>query len=156
LTITSWRVVTRRFKEKAFDGEGARIAGGRWNSIGIPVVYTAATTSLGLLELLVHSPGMRLFPSYVAIPVLFGEQVVEIFEHVRLPEDWRRHPSPGGMQKIGDEWAASQQSCILRVPSAVVPHEWNYLLNPKHPDFNTLGIGDPIKLDTDQRLHSKE
>jgi len=152
LTITSWRVVTRRFQENAFDGEGARIAGGRWNSVGTPVVYTAAASSLGLLELLVHSSGPRLLPFYLAIPVSFDEQIVDRFDLAQLPKNWRRHPSPRGVQRIGDEWMASEQSCVLRVPSVVVPHEWNYLLNPKHPNFASLEIGDPIGLETDPRL----
>jgi len=152
LTITSWRVVARGFKETAFDGEGARIAGGRWNSIGNPAVYTAATTSLGLLELLVHSSGTRLLPSYVAIPVVFDERLVDRFDRARLPKSWRSHPAPQKTQKTGDEWIASGLSCILEVPSVIVPHESNYVFNPKHTDFGSLEIGDPISLEVDPRL----
>ena len=53
---------------------------------------------------------------------------------------------------MGDQWLASGQSCILEVPSVIVPHESNYILNPKHPDFSSIQIGDPIDLDIDQRL----
>jgi len=152
LTITSWRVVTQRFQDTAFDGEGARIVGGRWNSIGIPVVYTAATSSLGLLEMLVRSSGTRLLPFYLVIPVVFDERCVDRFDRAQLPKGWKSHPSPRDTQKIGDEWIASGQSCVLEVPSVIVPHESNYVFNPKHPDFGSLEIGDPISLEVDPRL----
>ena len=150
--VTSWRVVNRRFEEAAFDGEGARIAGGRWNSVGNPVVYTAATTSLGLLELLVHSSKTRLLPFYLVIPVIFDERRVEKVDRAQLPKVWRSYPLPRGTQEIGDQWLASGRSCILEVPSVIVPHESNFMLNPNHPDFSTLEIGDAIDLDIDQRL----
>lgn len=152
MTITSWRVVTRRFRETAFDGEGARIVGGRWNSIGKPVVYTAATSSLGLLEMLVRSSGTRLLPFYLAIPVIFDERSVDRFDRAKLPKGWRLHPSPRDTQEIGDEWIASMQSCVLEVPSVIVPHESNFILNPKHPDFGSLEIGEPVNLEIDPRL----
>ena len=150
--VTSWRVVKRRFEEAAFDGEGARIAGGRWNSVGNPVVYTAATTSLGLLELLVHSSKACLFPFYLVIPVIFDERLVDRVDRAQLPKEWRSHPLPRGTQEIGDHWLASGRSCILEVPSVIVPHESNFVLNPKHPDFASLEIGEPIGLDIDHRL----
>jgi RES domain-containing protein len=152
LTITSWRVVTRRFRETAFDGEGARIVGGRWNSIGTAVVYTAATSSLGLLEMLVRSSGTRLLPFYLAIPVIFDERNVYRFDRAQLPKGWSLHPSPRDTQKIGDEWVASMQSWVLEVPSVIVPHESNFILNPKHPDFGSLEIGEPVNLEIDPRL----
>ena len=150
--VTSWRVVNRRFEEAAFDGEGARIAGGRWNSVGNPVVYTAATTSLGLLELLVHSSKTRLLPFYLVIPVIFDERRVEKVDRAQFPKDWRSYPLPRGTQEIGDQWLASGRSCILEVPSVIVPHESNFMLNPNHPDFSSLEIGDAIDLDIDQRF----
>ena len=152
MTITSWRLVTRRFKDTAFDGEGARISGGRWNSVGNPVVYTAATTSLGLLELLAHSSTTRLLPFYLAIPVVFDERLVDRFDRAQIPKGWRSHPLPRGTQKIGDGWIAPGHSCILEVPSVIVPRESNFILNPKHPNFASVGIGEPIDLDVDARL----
>jgi RES domain-containing protein len=152
LTITSWRLVTRRFAKSAFDGDGARIGGGRWNKVGNRAVYTAATTSLGLLELLVHSSGTRLLPSYIAIPVVFDERIIDRIDRTRLSKNWRLNPFPRETQVMGDEWLVSGHSCILEVPSAIVPHESNYILNPKHPEFASLEIGQPISLEIDDRL----
>ena len=149
--VTSWRVVKRRFVSEAFDGEGARISGGRWNSAGHAVVYTSATTSLGLLENLVHTKA-RLLPFYFTCPVTFDANLVETVEPGKLPVNWRSLPSPFTLKRIGDEWVDSMRSCILEVPSVIVPHESNFILNPKHPDFASIQIGEPIDLDIDQRL----
>jgi len=153
LTITSWRVVSERFVSRAFEGEGARRAGGRWNGAGRAAVYTAATTSLGLLETLVHAD-LGLLPFYLAIPVAFNADLVEIVDMGKLPSDWNSVPAPRQLQRMGDDWLIAGRSCILEVPSVIVPHESNFILNPNHADFGLLEIGEPISLDIDQRLHS--
>ena len=149
--ITSWRVVRQDFVVRAFDGEGARVWGGRWNSAGCAVVYTSATTSLGLLEKLVHTDA-SLLPFYATISVTFGADLVEMLEPGGLPASWRSFPAPHELQRVGDAWVDSMRSCILEIPSVIVPHESNFILNPKHPDFSSIQIGDPIDLDVDARL----
>jgi len=148
---TSWRVVKKEFATQAFDGEGARISGGRWNSAGRAVVYTSATTSLGLLEKMVHTDA-NLLPLYITIPVAFDTDLVEMVEPGKLPVNWLSLPAPLQLQRLGDEWADSRRTCILEVPSVLVPHESIFILNPKHPDFTSLEIGGPIGLETDSRL----
>ena len=150
--ITSWRVVRQDFVVRAFDGEGARVWGGRWNSAGCAVVYTSATTSLGLLEKLVHTDA-SLLPFYATISVTFGADLVKMLEPGGLPASWRSFPAPHELQRVGDAWVDSMRSCILEVPSVIVPHESNFILNPKHPDFTSIQIGDPIDLDVDARLN---
>jgi len=151
LRITSWRVTAAKHAETAFDGEGARRWGGRWNSRGRAAVYTSATTSLALLETLVHAD-LGLLPFYATIPVSFDAELLTRFEVEGLPGRWRALPIPGEAQALGDRWLESQASCVLEVPSVVVPHESNFVLNPGHPDFGSLEIGDPIMLETDPRL----
>jgi RES domain-containing protein len=149
--ITSWRVVRREFAVRAFEGEGAREWGGRWNSRGRAVVYTAATTSLGLLEMMVHAQS-ELLPVYSAIPVMFDGDLVETVEPAALPIDWRSVPAPRALRGLGDAWIDSLRSCILEVPSVVVPHESNFVVNPRHPEFASIEIGEPIDLEMDLRL----
>ena len=149
--ITSWRVVRLDLAAGAFDGEGARERGGRWNSIGRAVVYTAATTSLGLLEKTVHAES-GLLPFYSAVPVTFDRIFVETIEPAMLPAIWRSTPAPTVLQQIGDAWIESMRSCVLEVPSVIVPHESNFVLNPNHPDYGSLEIGEPIDLEMDARL----
>jgi len=151
LTITAWRVVKHEFVATAFDGEGARLFGGRWHSSGRAVVYTSASASLGLLEQLVHAE-KGLLPFYLTIPVTFDADLVEMIDPVRIPTRWQSSPPPYELQQIGDEWVDSMRSCVLEVPSVIVPHESNFILNPKHPDFASIEIGDPIALEIDTRL----
>ena len=149
--ITSWRVVRPDLAARALDGEGARKWGGRWNSAGRAVVYTAATTSLGLLEKMVHAESV-LPPIYSAIPVTFDRDLVETIEPGALPVDWRAVPAPRPLQVLGDAWVDSMRSCVLEVPSVVVPHESNFVLNARHPGFASIAIGEPIELAMDARL----
>ena len=145
-------MVKHEFVATAFDGEGARLFGGRWHGSGRAVVYTSATTSLGLLEQMVHAE-KRLLPFYMAVPVIFDADLVENIDSGSLPASWQSSPPPFELQQIGDEWANSMRSCILEVPSVTVPHESNFILNPKHPDFGAIEIGEPIDLDIDHRLN---
>jgi len=151
LRFTAWRVVKHEFVATAFDGEGARLFGGRWHSSGRVVVYTSASASLGLLEQLVHAE-KGLLPIYITIPVTFVADLVEMIDLVRIPTRWQTSPPPYELQQIGDEWVDSMRSCVLEVPSVIVPHESNFILNPKHPDFASIEIGDPIALEIDTRL----
>jgi len=147
----AWRVVKRRLQVDAFDGEGAFRNGGRWNSPGTRVVYAASTTSLAILEIVVH--GVEpLLERYVAIPVEFDASLVSEVGVGALPSGWRAFPALFELKRIGDERAASGSSAVLRGPSAVVPHEWNYILSPEHDDFAGMTIGSSISLETDLRL----
>jgi RES domain-containing protein len=114
-------------------------------------VYLSETVALALLEILVHVDG-SLLPNYVTIPVTFQESMVSTVDRATLPDDWRSYPGPFKLRRIGDDWAASRASCLLKVPSVVVPDESNYLLNPEHPDFQSMVIGDAVDLKIDLRL----
>lgn len=151
MRITSWRVTAAKHAATAFDGEGARRWGGRWNSRGRVAVYTSATSSLALLETLVHAD-LGLLPYYVAIPVSFDLKLVTRVGLEELPARWRALPIPGEAQALGDRWLDSQASCVLEVPSVIVPHESNYVLNCGHPDFGSLEIGNAVSLAIDPRL----
>ncbi len=70
----------------------------------------------------------------------------------QMPAGWRDPHGSAALQALGDQWLRSRQSAVLMVPSAVMPDESNYLLNPAHPDFHRIMIGLPVKLDTDTRL----
>jgi RES domain-containing protein len=151
-TITAWRIVKARFAASAFDGEGARRFAGRWNSKGTPMVYTAGSQALAVLELLVHLEDSDLLKHYRLIPVTFDERLVQALGTKSLPANWKRRPTPISVRAIGDAWIASSESVVLKVPSVIVPGESNYLLNPRHPDFAKLSIGRPQPYRFDPRL----
>ena len=148
-----WRLCKR--EHAAFDGEGARLAGGRWNRRGTPMIYTSQSLSLAAIEILVHcDPG--LLPDLVAIPADIPEAVsIEPVDEATLPRGWRRHPPPDALAKIGSAWANSARTPVLSVPSAVVSRERNYLLNPRHPDFTKIRRGEAEPFSFDRRLNRR-
>ncbi|MEJ2013195.1 MAG: RES family NAD+ phosphorylase [Anaerolineales bacterium] len=155
MTLRAWRIVKARYAESAFSGEGARLYGGRWNSPGVPVVYAAQHQSLAVLEVLVGLEDAGLLPRFVLFRVEFDEKLVETLADAALPRDWRANPPPRSTQRLGDAWAVEGRSAVLSVPSAVVPAERVYLLNPRHPDFGALAIEGPYPYAFDPRLGGK-
>ena len=148
---TVWRLVTARFADTAFSGEGARVYGGRWNRKGIPLVYTAGSQSLAMLEMLVQDEPLR--ARYVMIPARIPAGVrIKHLKIEDLPADWRDRAAREQLQAIGAEWARKRTTAVLSVPSAVIPSESNYLLDPLHPDFKRIEIGKPEAFVTDLRL----
>jgi len=117
----------------------------------VPIVYTAANRSLAMLEMLV--PDQPLRARYVIIEARIPAGLA--IDSVRidyLPSDWREITARETLQGIGAEWARKRNTAVLAVPSAVVPPESNYLLNPLHPDFKRIKIGKPTTVETDLRL----
>jgi len=150
--LAAWRITSAKYAETAFSGEGAKEYGGRFNSVGTPVVYTSESISLATLELLAKAGRRRRLSDRVVLPVAFEESQVIAYEEKDLPEGWAARPYGPASQQIGDQWIESEASVVLRVPSVVVPAECNYLINPGHPEFGELEIGKPRPLRPDPRL----
>jgi len=149
--LTVWRMTTAPHAAAAFTGEGARRYGGRWNPKGIPMVYTAGSQSLAMLEMLVQDDPLR--AHYVMIPVTLPDRLkIETLPPGVLPLDWRTPESRPLLQDMGADWYQRGSSAVLAVPSAVIPSEANYLLNPHHPAFGRIRIGAPEVFVTDLRL----
>jgi RES domain-containing protein len=152
MTHTGWRIVPARHAAEAFDGEGAKLHGGRWNPVGVSMVYASEHQSLAALELRVHIDKTSMRTLYKAFPFHFDERLLEIFPIRALPNDWKQEPPPPSLQRLGCDWAKSGKSAILAVPSVIVPKEFNYLINPAHPDFGKIKIDPPTDFAFDQRL----
>lgn len=150
--ITSRRIVKAKYASAAFDGEGARVAGGRWNSPGVGMVYTSESVALALLETLVHLGRTAILSDFVIFACTFDEALVDSLTVGQLPRNWRTYPTPSSLQEIGDDWVRSGRSAVLRVPSVLAEGEHNFLLNPLHPDFPRIRTSAPQKFDFDQRL----
>lgn len=149
---TAWRLVAPKWAASAFDGEGARLTGGRWNTKGVPLVYLASSLALAALELLVHIDYRRALEAHVALSATFDEQLALYVRREDLPIDWTKAEQIPHTQALGDAWARSRTSAILAVPSSVVPSELNYLLNPEHPDAKTVRVGRAEPFCFDPRL----
>jgi RES domain-containing protein len=115
-------------------------------------VYVASTRSLAVLEMAVHLDRSMLLASFVLIPCEFDERLVIVVDRGALPADWRRDPPPSEAAAIGDAWVRRAQSAVLALPSAIIEQETNFLLNPAHPDFAAIRIGDPQDFEFDKRL----
>lgn len=146
-----WRVCSRRYR--AFDGEGARLYGGRWNPHGTRAVYTSGSLSLAALECFVNLDPDLLPRGLVAMPAEIPDDVrIQQITIRDLPRNWRDAPAPEALRDLGTAWVSRGATAVLAVPSAVIPKEWNYLLNPAHPDFRRIRMGGPEPFRFDPRM----
>lgn len=151
--VYGYRLVKRKWLRSAFDGEGARLYGGRWNSKGKACVYLASAESLAMLEVMVHLEDYRLLEDYALLEVTFQEDALMYLPEDSLPDDWKVEPAPSSTAEIGDSWLESRSSLVLAVPSVVVPRETNYLVNPDHAGFEAMANGaKEIDFAPDKRL----
>ncbi|GGD07043.1 RES family NAD+ phosphorylase [Hyunsoonleella pacifica] len=134
-------------------GEGSRLYGGRWNKSGYSMLYFSSNLSLSVLELLVHLDYRFINDTfrYVEVDIPDDLKISKLPSHI-LKQDWRHNPPLVLTQNYGTDWLESTKSLALKVPSAVLPSEYNILLNPNHIDFKSIAINKPSKLDLDARL----
>ena len=137
-----------------FDGEGARVAGGRWNNPGFRLVYTAQSESLAVLETLVHLIERQMPTNHVCVPAEIPEELIEWLPDADLPKDWRSNPI--STARIGSKWCESAKLPVLRVPSVVIPRERNYLIRPSHHGFAGIAVLDPLPAQFDPRFWNKK
>ncbi|MBU1193767.1 MAG: RES family NAD+ phosphorylase [Proteobacteria bacterium] len=149
MEIIVYRLLKGIHIDSAFDGEGARRFGGRWNSKGVPMVYTSESLALCSLEILVHLPSYDLLKEYSYIRVVFDANLVI---DAQVKDGWNDRPVSKISQSIGDQWVKEMQSPVLKVPSVIMPDGNNYLININHPDFSKMKIDKPLSLDFDPRL----
>ena len=148
----AWRIADARFGA-SLSGEGGLHASGRWHRAGVRIVYLSEVLSLAALEVLVHFRRTDLAVPFQSLRVEIPDRMgIETLAADRIPADWRAEPPSASTQALGLEWLAARRSPLLRVPSAVIPQESNYLLNPAHPDFEKISIGKPARFAFDPRL----
>lgn len=132
-----WRIA--RAVYDPLSGEGARLHGGRWNPAGLPVVYASAHLSLSVLELLVHVDPGDLPDDLAAFEIEVSDDLlVETVSANDLPGGWSEAVASPACREIGRRWIEEGSSPVLRVPSAVVPQEANYLVSPAHPEAGRI------------------
>jgi RES domain-containing protein len=150
--IRAWRIVNARNAAAAFSGDGSRRSGGRWNSRGLRAVYVADSLALATLEIMVHGVSYETLKNCVGILVTIPEKIIQEVDEKSLPKNWRDNIPPPELRELGDRWLNEQESAALKVPSAVIPVEFNYVLNPRHKDFGRIEITEPLSLTFDRRL----
>lgn len=146
-----------RLSREAFardlSGKGAALKGGRWNSVGVEVMYTASNRSLAMAEVAVHFTLATLPSDYCMITLNVPDHLTmsEVKLH-QLPHDWAVFPHPSSTQRIGDEFVASNKHCLLKIPSVVTQGDFNYLINPLHKDFHRIKLIRVEKFPFDKRI----
>ena len=118
-------------------GQGGLYYGGRWHRIGSQILYTAEHLSLAKLEVLANSPVLP--RKYFALTLEIPDDTPFLqYSPSDLPANWQQVPYPAELAELGRAWLTEGKYWVLRVPSAHAPNEWNYLLNPLHPDHTRL------------------
>lgn len=151
-----YRLSRSKFKND-LSGRGAEMAGGRWNSKGVPLLYTSESIALCTVEIAVHMP-LGIIPlDYCLIRIAFPEHTpMKALSSEGLPEQWKSFPHSNATQEIGDEFVQEEKYLVFKVPSATVQGNYNFLINPGHKDFINITIEDAVPFEFDRRLFVKD
>ncbi len=118
-------------------GTGSSMYGGRWNSRGKFILYTAGSSALALLESVVHMNKVAAENYFLLCLEIPDTNIIE-YSTDMLPENWQQNPPPDNLKQYGDNFIEKNEFLILKLPSVIMPLESNYLLNPQHPDFRKV------------------
>ena len=153
-----YRVEREKYLDTALQGVGAASTEGyRWNSLNTSLVYTAESRALATLEISVHLDFSEDLPTdrfYVEIDIPDDIEILELSID-ELPENWNSKPPILETQYIGDDFVSQKDAAVLKVPSSIVPPEFNYLINPNHPDSAKIKVISTQKLQFDNRFKQK-
>jgi RES domain-containing protein len=148
-----YRVLRKPYSRAPFDGQGSYLYGGRWSNPGTRLTYASEHQSLAMLEYFVHLEANDSPPDLVLasadVPDDLPRQRIEVG---MLPTSWRETPAPAELARLGDEFVQAADRCLFIVPSALVPSENNWLINPLHDDFHKIMIRETEPLTYDSRL----
>ena len=155
--ISVWRIATKGTSWLATDlsGKGAAVSGGRWNLKNDPVVYSASSIALACLETVVHLNAQSLpinrYAVEIQIPLSIWEKAYRPSQE-ELPKDWFELPAGTASAAFGSQWVHSSKSLLMVIPSVIVPMESNILINPLHPDIETIKAFDRGLFKYDERI----
>lgn len=149
-----YRITRNRYEKSVLSGEGGRKVASRWNYKGDAVTYTSVTRALSLLEMLVHMDmedirKMDLVICEINIP---DSVKIQNIPSKSLPEGWNKTPFAQGSQVYWKSFIQKKKSAVLRVPSIIIPEEWNYLIDPTHPDAKKIKVSSCSPLTLDSRF----
>lgn len=148
--------LTRNKYAKALNGKGAARSNNRWNSKGTEIIYTSESRALALAEVAVHLSVAAIPSDFVMLEIEIPDNLtIETVRIDSLQEDWDLFPNTSDTQLIGDRFIEHGKLLILKVPSAVVPGDFNFLINPNHKDFKKIKVKTVIDFRIDQRLFAK-
>lgn len=145
--------LSRKKFAASLSGKGAALKGARWNSVGVELIYTAANRSLAMAEVAVHFTLATLPGDYMMVAIFIPDNIsLQKLNIADLPMDWNVFPHPSSTQSVGDKFVAKNKYCVLQIPSSVTFGDYNFLINPNHPDFSRLKIIDAAQFPFDKRI----
>lgn len=147
-----WRICPAVYASGPFDGQGGLYFSARWHNKGRRIVYSAESRALAAMEILANTLDRAALATRPWVLASADIPVALIETPACYPGDWRDHPSPDSTRAFGDGWLAAARFPALRVPSAVVLGEFNFLLNPSHPRFTEIRFGKAESFSFDPRL----
>jgi RES domain-containing protein len=150
--VSAWRIVAESRAHAPWDGVGAKRYGGRWNPVGLAAVYAAGSRALAALEILAHLPHPTPPMVFCIFEVQIPQDAIAEVTDARVRTSVESSEIEQRTQNFGADWLRAHASVALRVPSALVPEEPNYVLNPEHRDFPQLVFGDRRTFAFDRRL----
>ncbi len=151
-----YRIANARFKEVTLTGIGAEKYGGRWNEQGTRAVYCSENRALALLEYYVHSDNVALLPKEILLAVIEIPDTFPIQTIEKLPERWNQYPYPASTTAVFTKAVQQEAFFALKVPSTIIPMEYNIILNPLYMDFGKIKVIDFVKVPLDARLRSNK
>lgn len=146
----------KRYYSNDLSGRGAELSGGRWNSKGVAALYTSSSRALCTIEIIVHIPAGIIPKDYYLISIEFPDNApVKAIDIKDLPANWNSNPISVSTQRIGNTFFSEQKALVLKVPSAIIKDEWNYIINPMHESFREVKILSIEPFALDARLFKK-
>ncbi|MFZ6050550.1 RES family NAD+ phosphorylase [Halocola ammonii] len=150
--MRGFRLSRKKYARK-LDGQDAARSNNRWNSKGTAVVYTAESRALAMAEVLFHLSLNHLSSTFQMVEIEIPDSVSVREISLKDPgRDWSENPPMPSSQKIGDDFIQCGDTCVLRVPSAVVPGDFNLLINPNHPEMKKIKVVEISDSPFDSRL----
>ena len=142
----------------AADRAGSGIDG-RWNSRGRYVIYTGGSLALSCLEKMAHTTGTSLYSGDFSVtiynvPTKLSVEEITLSRLTELDPHWQKVLNYPFTQMLGDSWLQRMETAVLKVPSAIIDMEYNYLFNPAHPDFKKIKIAEISRFSFDERLRA--
>lgn len=152
--MNAYRIIKAEHIKNLLSGS---TAGGRWNFRGTPVIYTAENRALACVEYLVHVPAAIIPKNLIIATIEIPNDIVpKEIPMSKLPKNWKSFdPSPRELAELGTKWVMKVESLLLRVPSAVIEHEYNIIINPLHPDLRRVVVKQYEDFIYDNRLIKK-
>ena len=135
-------------------GMGAKLYGGRWNRVGVSILYTSENLSLSVLENIVHINNPTFLPTFQAITIEIPDSFKEYFTD-DFPDNWQEQEGFENLRELTDDFVEKREFLSMKVPSAIIDVEYNFLINPQHPLFKKIEVINQQDFSFDQRLFSR-